>query len=66
MLLAEPFARELADVQLAALAHLRRPRVAYVGVVRPDGYLRASAAALEVLDQLVERLGHVSVAQVPR
>src|SRR5215207_6404498 len=52
-------ARELADVQLAALTHLRRPRVAYVGVVRPDGDLRASAPPLEVRDERVERLGHV-------
>src|SRR5207244_2829535 len=30
-----PLARELPDVDLARLAHLRRPRIAYVRVVRP-------------------------------
>src|SRR5207249_4477877 len=34
-------AHKLADIQLAALAHLRRARVAEMRVVRPDDDLRA-------------------------
>ena len=40
-LVAVPLTRELPEVQLAATAHLRRPRVAQVRVVRPDDDLRA-------------------------
>jgi hypothetical protein len=64
--LAVPLARELAEVQLSAPAHLRRPRVAQVRVVRPDDDLRARDLPLEGRGQGVERLGHVTVAQVPR
>ena len=46
-----PLPHELADVELPAAAHLRRPRVAEVGVVRPDAQLRRLATALEMLDE---------------
>ena len=59
-------AYELADVELAALGHLRRPRIADVRVVGPHGDAGAPVLPIEVLDQRVERLGHVAVAQVPR
>ena len=62
---AVPLAHELADVQLAAPAHVRRARVAEVGVMRPDGDLRAPRLSFKVRDQRLERLDHVAVAQVP-
>ena len=58
-------AHELANVQLAPPAHLRRPRVAQVRIVRPDNNLRTHVLAVEIFDQRVECLHHVLVAQVP-
>ena len=43
-----PLAHELADVELAADAHLRRPRVADVRVMLPHDDLRPRALAAEV------------------
>ena len=59
-------AHELADVQLAVRAHLGVAGVADVRVVRPDDDLRRRPARLEVPHELLERLAHVRVAQVPR
>ena len=58
-------AGELADVELAAAAHLGHPRVADVGVVLPDDDPRPLAVAAQVLAEALERVGHVAVAQVP-
>ena len=45
--------------------HLGGARVADVRVVRPHDDARGAAVAVQVRDQLVERVGHVTVAQVP-
>ena len=58
-------AHQLADVQLAGLPDLGRTLVAEVRVVLPDRHLGRSTGALQVRDELLERLGHVLVAQVP-
>ena len=63
---AEPLARELPDVELTRPSHLRRARIAEVGVVGPDAEPRLFAVALEMLDDRFQRLDHVRVAQVPR
>ena len=60
-----PLAAELPDVQLPAgpsrsRGHRRR------GVVRPDDDPRPRVMAVEVGEQPVERVRHVTVAQVPR
>ena len=54
---------EPSEVQLTALTHLRRTSVAQVRVVRPDDDF--GAAAVEIIDDLLERLEHVRIAQVP-
>ncbi len=59
---AEGLPAEVADVDLAAHAHLGGCRVAQVGVVLPHDGLRAGAAEPE---QRLQRLEHVPVAQVP-
>jgi hypothetical protein len=59
-------AGELAQGELPVPSHLGVPRVADVGVVRPDHDLRRPPRSVEVLEKRVERLGHVTVAQVPR
>ena len=62
-LLAEALAAELADVQLVADdAHLGVAGIADVGVVRPDHRLRARPAGLQ---EMLEGLEHVRVAQIP-
>ena len=65
-LVAVALAGQLADVELAASAHLGGARVADVRVVLPHDDLRPGELAVEVLDERVERAGHVPVAQVPR
>jgi hypothetical protein len=62
---AVPLAYELADVQLAALACLRCPRVAEMRIVRPDDRFRL-VASIEVPNQVFNCLDHVPVAQIPR
>src|SRR5690606_14613026 len=62
-LLAPAFADQLADVVFAAHpAHLGRAGIADMAVVRPDQRPGSGPAMLE---QVIERLGHVAVAQVP-
>ena len=56
---------ELAEVELPGLRQLRRTLVTEVRVVRPHDDLCRPAGALQMGDELVERLGHVPVAQVP-
>ena len=58
-------ADELAEVQLAAPGHLGGTRVADVRVVLPDDHAARPAVAVEMGDELVERVRHVTVAQVP-
>ena len=60
---AEPLPAQLADVELAARAHLGRGGVADVGVVRPDHRLGVGPVKLEERLQGVE---HVTVTQIPR
>src|SRR5581483_11753012 len=55
-------AHELTQVELAGAPHLRRARVAKMGVVGPDDDLRIRS---EMIKQPVQRLCHVPVAQVP-
>src|SRR3982074_2659820 len=55
-------AYELANVELAPLAHLRGPRVAQVRIVRPDNHLRTHVLPVEILDQCIKCLDHVLVA----
>ena len=59
-------ANQLADIQLAALAHLGRPRVAEMRVVRPYHHTCTRTHAIEIAQQLPERVDHVAIAQVPR
>ena len=61
-LVAIRLAHELADIQLAARAHLGVARIADVRVVLPHDRLGAAAAGLQ---QRLERVVHVPVAQVP-
>src|SRR5438105_9420647 len=60
------FAHELPDIELPAPAHLGGARVAEMRVVRPNGDLRATTVLAEMLDQRLERLHHMAVAQIPR
>jgi hypothetical protein len=62
---AVPLAHELADVELASLAHVGRAGVAEVGVMCPDNHLCAASLPRDIGDECVERLDHVSIAQVP-
>ena len=57
---------ELADVQLAPLAHLGRARIAEMRVVRPDDHAGIGPLALEEPHQLTEGVDHVPIAEVPR
>src|SRR5689334_17571398 len=62
-LFAEMFAAKLADVQLLAqVAHLGETRVSNMGVVCPHDGLGTCAARL---NQMLQRLEHMRVAQVP-
>src|SRR5947207_14957021 len=61
--LPEFFAHKLTDVQLTALAHLSRARVAKMRVVRPDHDL--TSAAIEVGKERLNGSRHVLVAQIP-
>src|SRR5712671_723949 len=45
--------RQLADIQLAALAHLRRACVAEVGIMLPDRNLRPAGFPTEIRGQFV-------------
>ena len=64
--LAVALAGELSDVELTARAHPRGAGVADVRVVFPDHDLGATASPVEVVEQGVERRGHVPIPQVPR
>ena len=56
-------AAQLADVEFVAqLAHLRVPRIADVRVVRPHDRTASRPAGVE---QVLQRLEHVRVAQIP-
>src|SRR5690606_1288439 len=56
-------AHQLSDVVLAPYpSYLGRAGVADVAVVRPDQRLRVGTALLQ---QVIERIGHMLVAQVP-
>ena len=57
--------RELTDIELAALAHLRRACVAEMRIMLPNRKLRTAAFPAEMGNQRVERFGHMAVAQVP-
>src|SRR6202040_3088323 len=59
-------AHQLTYVQLAALAHFRRLGVPQVRIMRPNDDLRAPILSTEMRHQRIERLDHVTVAQVPR
>ena len=59
-------ARQLADIQLAALTHRCCPGVAQMRIMRPDDDLGMPTFAAEVSHQRLQRLDHVAVAQVPR
>src|SRR5437868_5980723 len=58
--------RQLAYIQLAALAHLGRTCVSQVRIMRPDDDFRGSILTTDMRDECIERLDHVTVAQVPR
>ncbi len=58
-------ADELPDVELPTLCRLRRAGIADVRVVLPDRDLGRSGGPFEMRGELLERLGHVAVAQVP-
>src|SRR5262249_2956863 len=61
---AEAFAAELADIKLAPHhPHFGVAGVADMGIVRPDDSLGARALCPE---EMLKRLEHVFVAQVPR
>src|SRR4051812_36560615 len=62
---AVPLPNELPDIELPALTHLCCACIAQMRVVRPDRDLRRPVALLEMRDELVERLRHVTVAQIP-
>ena len=55
---------QLANIQLATLAHLGRARIPEVRIVRPNDCLRL-ATAIEMRHQRFDRLNHVPIAQVP-
>jgi hypothetical protein len=56
---------ELTDIELAALAHVRRTGIAEMGVMLPDRKLCAATFPNEMRDQGIKRLSHVPVAKVP-
>src|SRR5437899_7764999 len=58
-------AHDLAHVQLAGFAHLCRARVAQVRVVLPYHNFRLPALPFKMPNQRLERLGHMTVAQIP-
>jgi hypothetical protein len=58
----EPFAAQLADIDLAALTHVSRPSIADMRIVRPHDRLRTLAAPCQ---EPFQRLEHVPIAQVP-
>ncbi len=60
------FTRQLTDVQLAATRHRCLAGVADVRVVCPDDHPAGALVTVEVDHQLIQRVGHVAVAQVPR
>src|ERR1700692_2236900 len=52
---------ELADIELAALAHFRRARVAEMRIMLPYRQLRAAALAAKMGNHRIERFGHMAV-----
>jgi len=56
---------QLSEVDLALLAHLRRPRIAEVRVVRPHHGPRPAAGRPDVAQQCIEGFHHVGIAAVP-
>ena len=60
-----PLAHELSDVDLASPRHLGEPGVADVRVVLPDDDAARRAVTIQVGHEVVERVGHVPVAEVP-
>src|SRR5438045_7969066 len=56
-------ARELPNTEFAALAHCSGTGVARMRIVRPDHNCRA--AAIEMREQLIQRLERVLIAQLP-
>ena len=59
------FSNQLAHVQLAAHAGFRRAGIAEVRVVLPHDDLGGPATPGQMVGERVERVGHVSVAQIP-
>ena len=59
-------AHELPDVDLTVFAHFRGARVAEMGVVFPNHDARRLALSREKTGQMIERVRHMAVAQVPR
>ena len=58
-------AHQLAEIDFAALTHLRCPRIPEVGIMRPHHHLWLLSPALKMKKQFVERLRHVGIANVP-
>ena len=56
-------ARELPNIEFAALAHGSGASIAQVRIVRPDHNFRA--AAIEMREQFIQRLEHMLIAQIP-
>ena len=60
---AKALPRQLPHVQLAALRHFGGPGVAQVRIVRPDDHPRLAARCSRKRRSVIERVGHVTVAQ---
>ena len=57
------FPYQLADVQFASFLHAGRARVAQMGIVRPNNRPGALTSTFKMLNQAVQRIHHVGIAQ---
>src|SRR5918995_1632955 len=57
---------QLPDIPFPAKARVGRPRVAKMGVVRPNGDPGIAVAPLQELCESIQGIGHMEISMVPR